>query len=207
MAKIVKSWTFINLPRRADWLEPGSVFLPPSSPSHCVNAIQCDCAGAAALRRQTWVSANNQASDALAHYWARGEKPKVERGGSQRKLGTGVGQWVCLSKRERSWYGQRSPTLNIKFSLNIGWNSCIHPAVLLLLCLSGVFVMTCIHVKTRLETRLHDDEVCGFQENSSRGKWGKPPPPIMDAGCPVYVMFKKSDYCRKSSAMCLHTVQ
>lgn len=32
VAKIVKSWTFINLPRRADWLEPGPVFLPRSSP-------------------------------------------------------------------------------------------------------------------------------------------------------------------------------
>lgn len=111
VAKIVKSWTFINLPRRADWLEPGSVFFPPSSPSHRVNGIQCDCAEAAALRRQTWVSANNQASDALPRYWARGGgKPKVECGGSQRKLGTGgravglsfeeekVMIWACLQK-------------------------------------------------------------------------------------------------------------
>lgn len=79
VAKIVKSWTFINLPRRADWLEPGPVFFPPSSPSRRVNGIQCNCAEAAALRRQTWVSANNQASDAWPRYWlgGRGTRSRV----------------------------------------------------------------------------------------------------------------------------------
>lgn len=66
VARIVKSWTFINLPRRADWLEPGSVFLPPLvrpllllPRTVSMGTSASDCAG---LGRQTWVSANNQAS-------------------------------------------------------------------------------------------------------------------------------------------------
>lgn len=74
----MKSWTFINLPRRADCLEPGSVFLPlpatppPLSLSHCINGIQRDWARAAVSGRQTRVTANNQALDASPRYWQRG---------------------------------------------------------------------------------------------------------------------------------------
>lgn len=96
VAKIVKSWTFINLPRRADWLEPGP---PPLAMSMGFSATaptqppRGDRLGSVQIIRPlTPCLVTEQKAG-----WGGGQQ-RAESGGSQRKRGTGLRQWICLSK-------------------------------------------------------------------------------------------------------------
>lgn len=99
----MKSWTFINLPRRADCLEPGSVFLPPLFffPSCSVSM------GSSATEPEQSSQAGRPGSLQIIKPLTPclvtgkgGKNPKGQGSGSRSERGGGkVVSWACLQKQ------------------------------------------------------------------------------------------------------------